>query len=112
MYRDGSEQAKAARKKTPKDASEFEREQLRFFLSTDDLVTTLATVNPSLAWLPVLSQMRLIQDESQLISWIERNFEDTDAVEDVVANIGFFGPEAARFLEHDSICRRLVYHYL
>ncbi|MGJ0395381.1 MAG: hypothetical protein ACR65U_04020 [Methylocystis sp.] len=90
----------APRKKTPSDASDFEREQLRFFLSGDDLATTLATVNPSLAWLPVLSQMKLIQGENQLIAWIERNFADVDAVRDVVANIRFFGPETANFLEY------------
>jgi hypothetical protein len=42
------------RKKTPSEASEFEREQLRFLLSGDDVAATLASVNPSLAWLPVL----------------------------------------------------------
>jgi hypothetical protein len=93
-------QPQPARKKTPSDASDFEREQLRFFLSGDDLATTLATVNPSLAWLPVLSQMKLIQGENQLIAWIERNFADVDAVRDVVGNIRYFGPETANFLEY------------
>lgn len=49
-------QPKSARKRTPEDVTEFEREQLRFFLAGDDLATTLATINPSLAWLPVLSE--------------------------------------------------------
>jgi hypothetical protein len=92
-------QTKAARKKTPEDASEFEREQLRFFLSGDDLAATLATVNPSLAWLPVLSGMKVIEDETQLISWVERNFSDVDSVRDVVNNLRFFGPQTANFLE-------------
>lgn len=90
----------AIKRKTPADASEFEREQLRFFLSGDDLAATLASVNPSLAWLPVLSQMKLIQNETQLIAWIERNFADADALRDVVENIRFFGPETANFLEY------------
>jgi hypothetical protein len=91
---------KASRKKTPADATPFEREQLRFFLSGGNLAATLAQVNPSLAWLPVLSEMKLIQSETQLIEWIERNFADADAVRDIVANIHFFGPETANFLEY------------
>ena len=93
-------QNRPARKKTPDDASEFEREQLRFLLSGDDVATTLATINPSLAWLPVLWQMKVVEGENQLIAWIERNFADEDAVRDVVANIRFFGPETATFLEY------------
>jgi hypothetical protein len=93
-------QSKPARKKTPADASEFEREQLRYFLSGDDLSATLATVNPSLAWLPWLSQMKLIQSEAQLIDWIQRNFADVDAVRDVVANLQYFTQETANFLEY------------
>lgn len=93
------EPPKAARRKTPSDASEFEREQLRFLLSGDNVATTLATVNPSLSWLPLLFEMQVIQGDGQLIAWIERNFGDVHAVRDVVANIHFFGPETANFLE-------------
>ncbi len=92
-------QSNPTRKKTPEDTSEFEREQLRFFLSGDDLAATLATVNPSLAWLPVLSEMKLLENDIQLIAWVERNFADVDAVRDVVNNLHFFGPQAANFLE-------------
>jgi hypothetical protein len=60
----------------------------------------LATINPSLAWLPVLSLMKLIKGETQLAAWIERNFEDVQAVRDVVANIRFFGPDTANILEY------------
>ena len=88
-----------AAKKTPSDASEFEREQLRFFLSSDDIATLLASINPSLAWLPILQDMRLIKGESQLVAWIERNFSDVQAIRDVVSNIHFFGPETATLLE-------------
>jgi len=91
---------KRHRKKTPADATPFEREQLRFFLAGGDLAATLSEVNPSLAWLPVVFEMKLVQSERQLIAWIERNFADADAVRDVVANIHFFGPETATFLEY------------
>jgi hypothetical protein len=90
---------KTTKKKTPADATPLEREQLRFFLSGGELAATLSEVNPSLAWLPVLWEMKLIQHETQLIMWIERNFDDPDAVRDVVANIHLFGPETANFLE-------------
>ena len=90
---------KPSAKKTPADASEFEREQLRFLLSGDDVAVTLARINPSLAWLPVLWEMGLIKDERQLIAWIERNLASADAVREVVANLKFFGPETANFLQ-------------
>ena len=89
-----------AKRKTPADVTPFEREQLRFFLSEGDLAATLNDFNPSLAWLPLLSEMKLIQNETQLTAWIERNFADEDAVRDVVANIRFFGPETANILEY------------
>ena len=88
-----------ARKKTPGDASEFEREQLRFLLSDGDVTTTLATINPSLAWLPVLQQMRLIQNGHQLANWIERNFTDSNAIRDVVENLQFFNAQIPGLLE-------------
>jgi hypothetical protein len=86
-------------KKTPSDASEFEREQLRFLLSGDDVAVILAQINPSLAWLPVLWEMGLIQNERQLVAWIERNLASTDAVREVVANLKFFGPDTANLLQ-------------
>jgi hypothetical protein len=88
------------KRKTPTDVSEFEREQLRFFLAADDLAVVLGTLNPSLAWLPLLSQMKLFQSETQLIPWIERNLENVDAVREVVANLKFFGPDTANFLQY------------
>jgi hypothetical protein len=93
-------QQKSAGKKTPNDLSAFEREQLRFFLAEGDLAATLEAVNPSLAWLPDLYTMKLVQSETQLIGWIERNFADLDAIRDVVKNISLFGPETANFLEY------------
>jgi hypothetical protein len=92
--------ATAIRKKTPAEANPFEREQLRFFLSGDDLAAMLSEVNPSMAWLPMLWEMNLVKNERQLIAWIERNFADADAVRDVVANIRFFGQESASFLDY------------
>jgi hypothetical protein len=87
------------KKKTPRDATEFEREQLRYLLTTDDLSATLAEMNPSLAWLPMLTEMKLIQPGTQLAPWVERNFGEYDAVRDVAANIHYFDPETARLLE-------------
>ena len=93
-------QSQTTRKRTPKDASEFEREQLRFFLAGGDLSATLASVNPSLAWLPDLVQMKLVEGERQVMGWIERNFASLEAIKDVVDNIAFFGPESAQALEY------------
>ena len=87
-------------KKTPSDASEFEREQLRFLLSGNDIATTLSALNPSLAWLPDLRKMQLVGADHELAGWIERNFTDEQAVRDVVANIHLFGSETARVLEY------------
>ena len=87
------------KRKTPRDTTEFEREQLRYLLSTDDLSVTLADVNPSLSWLPILQEMKLIQSSTQLAPWVERNFGEIDAIKDVASNIHFFSPEAAELLE-------------
>src|SRR5260370_20504618 len=87
------------KRRTPTDATEFEREQLRFFLSGDDLAVTLATLNPSLAWFSVLSEMKLIQNERELVAWIQGNFGSVEALREVVANLAYFGPETAAFLK-------------
>jgi len=87
------------KKKTPRDVSEFEREQLCFFLKRDDLTTTLAEINPSIAWLPWLAEMKLLQPNTQLAPWIQKNFAETDAIRDVAANIHYFGLETAELLE-------------
>jgi hypothetical protein len=91
--------AASQKKKTPKDATEFEREQLRFFLTRDDLAATLTEINPSIAWLPLLAEMKLIGPDTQLAPWLERNFSNPDAVREVAANIRFFVPETAELLE-------------
>ncbi len=36
----------STKKKTPRDATDFEREQLRFFLSQEDVAEKLAELNP------------------------------------------------------------------
>jgi hypothetical protein len=87
-------------KTTPEDVSEFERQQLRFFLGSSDMVSILTEVNPSLAWLSGLAEMNLLQDDAALALWVERNFDSLDAVREVVANIRFFKAESATFLEH------------
>lgn len=86
-------------KKTPENVTAFEREQLRFFLSDGELAAKLAEINPSLAWLSVLAEMSVIESGIQLIGWLERNFADPDGIREVVANLRFFQPETADFLE-------------
>jgi hypothetical protein len=87
-------------KRTPTDVSEFDREQLRFFLSGTDMARTLVELNPSLAWLPILAEMNLLQNDAALALWVEQNFASLDAVSEVVANIRFFRAESARMLEY------------
>ena len=86
-------------RKTPSDVTEFEREQLRFFLSRADVAQVLAELNPSLAWLPELARMKVIQSPAQLTPWIEKNFGDAAAVREVSANLEFFDERAADLLE-------------
>ena len=88
-----------AAKKTPKDTNEFEREQLRFLLAKNDAAAVLADMNPSLAWLPVLAELRLIDTQTRLAPWIEKNFGDIEAIREVAANIHFFGADTADILE-------------
>lgn len=88
-----------SRRNTPKDTTEFEREQLRFLLARSDIAVVLAEINPSLAWLPVLAELNLINANTHLAPWIEKNFASVDAVREVAANIHFFGPDAAEVLE-------------
>jgi hypothetical protein len=87
-------------KTTPIDVSEFERQQLRFFLGNSDMGSILSEMNPSLAWLPILAEMNLLRDDAALPLWVERNFNSLDAVRDVVANIRFFRAESAQILEY------------
>lgn len=87
-------------KKTPKDTTEFEREQLRFFLENDDVAVVLAQFNPSLAWLPLLAELKLIDAKTYLGHWIEMNFAEVEAIREVAANIRFFetNPDTAGIL--------------
>ncbi len=43
--------------------------------------------------------MKVIQSPAQLTPWIERNFDDPEAVREVSANLGFFDERAAELLE-------------
>lgn len=88
-----------AEEKTPSEASDFEREQLRFFLSSGDIAVGLAEINPSLAWLPELMRMNVARDPSQLARWIGRNFSDPEAVREVAANLEYFDETTADLLE-------------
>jgi len=85
---------------TPQDATDFEREQLRFFLSSADMADTLTEINPSLAWLPILAELNLLQNDAALPLWVERNFSSAQAVAEVVENIRFFRSESANILEY------------
>jgi hypothetical protein len=87
------------KKRTPAAATEFEREQLRFFLKDEDISGLLKDVNPSLAWLPVLGELKLITRDTHLAPWIEQYFSTSDAVREVVANLHFFGIETVNFME-------------
>jgi hypothetical protein len=89
----------AHKKKTPRDVSEFDREQLRFFLMRGDLTSALTEINPSIAWLPWLAEMKLLQPGIQLAPWIERNFAEPDSIRDIAANLHFFDPQTAELLE-------------
>jgi hypothetical protein len=86
-------------KKTPKDVTEFEREQLRFFFTKYGAGAILAELNPSLAWLPMLAELNLIDNGTRLVSWIQKNFADADAIREVAANIRYFERDAADNLE-------------
>jgi hypothetical protein len=87
------------KKKTPNETTDFEREQLRFFLSREDVADKLAELNPSLAWLSELARMKVIHSGAQLTQWIERNFDDPEAVREVSGNLDFFDERAAELLE-------------
>jgi hypothetical protein len=87
------------KKKTPSDATDFEREQLRFFLSQEDVADKLAELNPSLAWLPELVRMKVVPSADQLTPWVEKNFDDPEAVREVAGNLDFFDERAADLLE-------------
>ena len=62
--------AELNKKPTPTDVSEFEREQLRFFLDSSDPASVLAEINPSLAWLPLLAEMKAFQNDAVLPTWM------------------------------------------
>src|SRR5258708_28837368 len=92
--------ANPQKKTTPGDGSEFERDQLRFFLGGSDMAAALTELNPSLAWLSELAKMNLLKDDAALATWVERNFASADAVHEVVANLRFFRNESAAILDY------------
>lgn len=87
------------KKVTPNDVTELEREQLRFLLSGSDMAQALVELNPSLSWLPTLYEMNLLKDDAAVAAWVEQNFDSTDAVREVVANLRFFREESADVLQ-------------
>ncbi|WP_035981365.1 hypothetical protein, partial [Bradyrhizobium sp. STM 3843] len=92
--------SETTKKITPADVSEFERDRLRFFFAGTDALTTLTEINPSLAWLPLLAEMEVFQNDAVLPAWIERNFEGVEAVREVVENLRFFKAETAQILKY------------
>ena len=88
-------------KKTPTEATEFEREQLRFFLTNENVAQVLDSLNPSLAWLPEFQKLGVFRTQHPLVSWIERNFDDLQAIREVAANIQFFNEDSGRLMEHN-----------
>ena len=88
-----------SKKVTPNDVTELEREQLRFLLSGSDMAQALVELNPSLSWLPTLYEMNLLKDDVAVAMWVEQNFDSTDAVREVVANLRFFREESADILQ-------------
>ena len=84
----------------PSDTSDFEREQLSFFLAHHDARAMLLEYNPSLAWLRTLADLKIVGlDQPWLVPWLELNLEKPDAVRDVVANIGLLGTKVGEFLD-------------
>ena len=87
-------------KKTPENATELEREQLRFLLGKEaDISALLVELNPSLAWLPFIAQLNVPNRDRQLAIWVQQNLAEQDAVSEVAANIRLFGSEAASIIE-------------
>lgn len=87
--------------KNPKDITNFEQEQVRFFLEMERIGQTLLEVNPSLTWMPVVAAWRASGVNQRILAaWIQRNFSEARAVRDVVTNLNLLEPEAANFLEN------------
>src|SRR3546814_15286346 len=66
---------------------------------SSDVCSSDLELNPSLAWLPVLAELRLIDVNTRLAPWIEKNFSYYHAVSEVAANLHFFSPETADLLD-------------
>ncbi|WP_137479419.1 hypothetical protein [Bradyrhizobium elkanii] len=74
---------------------------MRFFFAGTDALTVLTEINPSLAWLPLLADMKVFQEnDGALAAWVERNFGAIEAVREVVENLRFFNAETARVLRY------------
>lgn len=87
--------------KPPQDASELEKSQLKFCLGRGDAHASLVANNPSLSWLSVLTELKLVKfDDRWLATWIERNLDAPAAVTQIVESLGLFGPETAELLEY------------
>jgi hypothetical protein len=58
----------------------------------------LTEMNPSIAWLPWLAEMKLLEPGTQLAPWVEKNFAEPDSIREISANIHFFNPQTAELL--------------
>lgn len=88
-------------KKTPTEATEFDRAQLSSLKGRGNAPALLIEANPSLAWLPTLTEVKMIRhDERWLAGWIMGNLQDYRAVTAVVAQLGLFGPGVADALSY------------
>ncbi|NTA40354.1 SIR2 family protein [Agrobacterium salinitolerans] len=88
-------------KKSPTEATEFDRAQLSSLKGRGNAPALLIESNPSLVWLPTLTEVKMIRhDERWLAGWIQGNLQDYRAVTAVVAQLGFFGPGVADALSY------------
>lgn len=88
-------------KKSPDDATDFDRSQLASLQGRGNAPALLIEVNPSLVWLPQLIDIKMIQfDDRWLGAWIRQNIQEPRSVREVVAHLGMFGPSVADVLSH------------
>ncbi|NSZ03128.1 hypothetical protein G6M70_04680 [Agrobacterium tumefaciens] len=88
-------------KKSPDQASDFDRSQLSSLKARGNAPALLIEANPSLAWLPTLIEIKMIQfDDRWLAAWINQNFQEPRSVREVVAHLGMFGPGVADALSY------------
>ena len=87
-------------RKTPADATEFEREQLRFFLGDKNFARDSANAEPVARVAAGAEEVGGVDYRPpELAAWIEPNFNDLQAIGEVAANMLFFNEDSGRLLE-------------